>query len=461
MLQYILTTTADCMHVCILSYAEYFSVHNNLLRGSIPTALFDCKNLMHVDLSRNGFTGVIPANIGDFNKLQVIHLSENKLSGSIPVDLFQHIHIRELMLQSNRLTGSIPTEVGNLVHATNITLNHNSFKALIPDELKNLKSLKLLHIHHNQLTGIAPHMVLNSTSRDRFISDCGNPSFLLGKAVECESCSMCCNSDDVCQENKPWSLPIEDLSIIFSIVIPMGVAMVIFFIMKATKGSRLESFVQERDILKDYSEDSVWCFIFTNSLVAALIYFMTAFTQISLFAAYLHASSLDFVFSSNAYPFVCPDNIFECKQIHDNSVGKFGWLMFFVVTVLYLAKDLGMSVMQIVKGATLMDYRLMISGLVLLMLTVLAAFTSFVYNKASVETSADLITNAVILFFINDIDERVMSALNILAPGWTENRVDEIKRNMLIKDDTYNSRLQPIENRIDLLETKKNDNATL
>ena len=188
---------------------------------------------------------------------------------------------------------------------------------------------------------------------------------------------------------------------------------------------------------------------------------MTAFTQISLFAAYLEASSLDFFFSSNAYPFICPDNTFECEQINSNSVGIFGWIMFFVVTVLYLAKDLGMSVIQIAKGTTLMDYRLMISGLVLLMLTVLAAFTSYVYNAASVETNADLITNAVILFFINDIDERVMSALNILAPGWTENKVDEIKRNMLIKDDTYNSRLQPIENRIDLLETKKNDNATL
>ena len=67
------------------------------------------------------------------------------------------------------------------------------------------------------------------------------------------------------------------------------------------------------------------------------------------------------------------------------------------------------------------------------------------YNAASVETNADLITNAVILFFINDIDERVMSALKILAPDWTEIRMDEIKRNLLIRSGAYDSDNQEIE----------------
>lgn len=89
------------------------------------------------------------------------------------------------MIQSNELTGSIPTQVGNLINATALAMSHNSLKGGIPKELKNLQHLKLLHLHHNQLTGTAPVVAFQNLTKDNYITDCGNPPFLLGKAVEC------------------------------------------------------------------------------------------------------------------------------------------------------------------------------------------------------------------------------------------------------------------------------------
>ena len=388
-------------------------------------------------MSFNGFIGVIPPNLGELSKIEVIRFNSNKMTGSIPTKIFDATNIKELMLQSNRFTGSIPTVVGNLENAAILAMNHNSLKGMIPSELQNLQNLKLLHLHHNQLTGIAPEVLFHSVAKDTYITDCGHPSFSIGDAVECETCTMCCNSEDVCQENIQWKLSTTSLSVLFSFVLPTAVAVIIFLLVKTISKSDLWRLIKERDILKDYNEGSVYCFIFSNHRGAALIYVTTAALQISLFAAYLDASSLDLFFSSDAHPFLCSENNFFCEQINFNSVGDFGWFLFFMVTILYLARDLGMSLIQIGKGATLLDFRLTISGLVLFCLTVLAAFTSYVYNTASAEKNADLITNAVILFFINDIDERVMCALNILIPDWTEDRLGDIKRKLLIRSGTF------------------------
>ena len=415
----------------------YLNVSSNLLQGTIPEAIFVSLMLKEIDVSQNGFTGVIPSRLGDLTNLHIIRFNANQFEGSIPKNIFRALQIEELMIQSNQLTGSIPTEVGNLKNATILAMNHNSLKDVIPSELQNLQNLKLLHLQHNQLTGRAPEVLFHNITKDNYITDCGYSSFSLGDAIQCETCTMCCNSEEVCREKIQRKLSTPLLSVLFSLAFPTGVTVIIFILIKMISKSGLWRSIKERDILKDYCRDSVYCFIFSDHLGADFIYVITAAIQICLFAAYLDASSKDSLFSSDAYPFVCSDNNLKCEQIHSNAVGDFGWVLFFMVTILYLAKDLGMSLIQIGKGTTLLDFRLIISGLILLSLTVLAAFTSYVYNVASVETNADFITNAVILFFIHDIDEKVMSALNILVPDWTEDRIDEIKRKLMIKSGTY------------------------
>lgn len=43
-------------------------------------------------------------------------------------------------------------------------------------------------------------------------------------------------------------------------------------------------------------------------------------------------------------------------------------------------------------------------------------------------------------FFVNKLDERVMSALRLLVPVWTEEKLDEIRKIYLHRPDTHEAK---------------------
>ena len=59
-------------------------------------------------------------------------------------------------------------------------------------------------------------------------------------------------------------------------------------------------------------------------------------------------------------------------------------------------------------------------GLVVLTVTVLSVQTSLLYNLAIAVTQTELIVNAVILLFINDVDEQVFSICRIVNSKWVD-----------------------------------------
>lgn len=141
-----------------------------------------------------------------------------------------------------------------------------------------------------------------------------------------------------------------------------------------------------------YSADTVYCLIFACHFGTSLIYIMIVFTQIFLFGAYVEAFSLHLHFSSNAYPFICPDKCLVCEQTHYNFMGRFGWVLLFIATVIYQTRDLEMGVVQISRGLMLVDFRSILSGFVMLSITTLAILIFLIFNSATVEKSVDLIT---------------------------------------------------------------------
>ena len=138
--------------------------------------------------------------IGQLNNIENIRFNENDIRGNLPTQITKLTKIKVFMMQSNKLTGSIPTLVGTLQNLTQLILNRNNLKGQIPSELQNLTQLETLHLHHNQLTGIAPKITLTDVTS--YITDCGFPNYALPKPLTCDSCTMCCNSDDSCQTKK-------------------------------------------------------------------------------------------------------------------------------------------------------------------------------------------------------------------------------------------------------------------
>ena len=101
--------------------------------------------------------------------------------------------------------------------------------------------------------------------------------------------------------------------------------------------------------------------------------------------------------------------------------------MFFVVTLFTLSVDYINSGLQLRKAVAIFDSRLFISGFLHMSMTVLALFCSYYYNMALATTNTELIVNAVILLFINDLDEQLMNALQAVVPDWVEARVEEVR----------------------------------
>lgn len=379
--------------------------------------------LRHFDISRNNFRGPIPTLIGSLENLIVVDLYQNSFSGNIPTELFLLSQLENLMIQANDLTGSIPTEIGNLHNIKWIGMNHNSLQGKIPRELGNLNFLHHVHLHSNQLTGSAPD--LSKEDLHDFITDCGSPSFLLQNPIECKSCTMCCNSEGKCKLNIDWNLEIPTIAILVTITLPVIILLVGYIISKR----KIQSF---RSISTIYQNNSVYCLIFSRNRLGWSITIVTICIQFGILYVFLQASRFGVDNTDWRYSFLCLRNDDEC--LDRNSIEIYGEILFYVVTISYLGVDFVQSSLQLIMAAQTRDLALMISGLGIFTLTALAMFTTAVYNWALADKNTDLIVNAVILLFVNDLDEKLMEVLEIAVPDWLASRFVEIEANMHQKD---------------------------
>lgn len=177
-----------------------------------------------------------------------------------------------------------------------------------------------------------------------------------------------------------------------------------------------------------YCDDSVYCFMLSSNTAAWTMNWVILALQTWLFATYLQASNALEKDSDFKYTLRCTDSNTECEN--RSTVNVVGWILFCLVTLLHLTRDIFLSVRQIMTSLKPFDLRLLICGLEVLMLTLMAFFTSVVYNLALAEKNSDLLTNAVILLFINDLDEKCLDMLQVVAPGWTRNILEDINRKM-------------------------------
>ncbi|KAF5189245.1 leucine-rich repeat receptor-like protein kinase IMK2 [Thalictrum thalictroides] len=137
---------------------------NNKFSGSIPASIGSCPLLQSLDLSNNLLTGSMPASLVNSTKLFRLNLSYNSLSGSIPVSFTQSPSLTFLALQYNNLSGSVPntwggavTEKKNMYQLKFLTLDHNFITGSIPVSLSMLTKLEEISLSHNQINGTIPN----------------------------------------------------------------------------------------------------------------------------------------------------------------------------------------------------------------------------------------------------------------------------------------------------------------
>lgn len=406
-------------------FAESFDVENNLLTGWIPRRLIACPNLVEINLSRNFFRGAIPSTIGFLDNLKILKLNQNSFSGSLPAYIFNAKSIEIFQVQSNSLTSSIPTTIGYLQKALVIGMNHNSFKGQIPEAFESLEQLEFLHLHSNQLTGQAPSFphLLKLGERERYTSDCGNPFYKLANPISCETCTTCCNSDGMCQDNRIRPVTVVGMAFILLVCIPIVIFVLMYIFRSCIPDSR-----DPEDLV---DEDSTYCLVFSDSKVAWFLHAFTLLLQGCIYYPYLLASSFTHKSSDWQFTIRCPASKVYCND--ESTVSTFGWFLFYAITIPTLGVDFTRSVLQIQKAVSLSDLRLFCSGFLHLGVTILSIFASIHYNLALATSNTILILNAVILLFINDLDEQLMNVLHALLPNWTDERIAEIRTNLSIR----------------------------
>ncbi|CAA7396163.1 unnamed protein product [Spirodela intermedia] len=145
---------------CELKNLSSLNLYNNSIGGGFPTSLYDCKNLRELNLSQNLLVGGIPGDVSRLSSLQLLDLSYNNLSGDIPAAIALIPGLRHLSLQRNLFNGSFPKELGEMAALEYLSLAINPFRStMIPPELGRMKKLKFLWISQASLVGPIPETI--------------------------------------------------------------------------------------------------------------------------------------------------------------------------------------------------------------------------------------------------------------------------------------------------------------
>lgn len=399
---------------------EQIIVSKNILTGQFPLNLFHSHNLKQLDVSQNGLRGSIPKEVGSLKNLEILSFQLNKFSGSIPVELFNSNSILKLLLNGNRLTGSVPTEIGNLHNVTHILLNENALRKIIPSELSNLKNVQVLHLHHNKFEGSCPQMGSPTKEIQDYVTDCDS------NILSCSTCTICCQSKGPCKTFDKDETSLVWWTVLYAAFIPIGTALYFSLIQIIQKKGRLLFHGKIIDPSQVVRTDSVYGFLFTKSWIAWCIQIIIIATQLCLFGIFLWASDPKNIHSNIASRYVCTSATQSCVDIA--TVNGLGWFIFFFIVLLYTGLDMVQGLIQIrFSMSPIFSLRLLANGALTFAIAITALTSSRAYNNATATNNTDLVVNAVILLFVNDLDEQALALLEKVVPLWLEERISEIE----------------------------------
>lgn len=128
---------------------QSFKVRDNKLIN-IPSTLFQCRELWHLDLGMNQLQTLENMNCDELYQLKELFLFENQLS-SLPISVIRCISLQYLDVHNNVLS-SLPTSFP-LSDLVKLNLKHNKLSTL-PSDISEMRCLEFLDISENLLVAI-------------------------------------------------------------------------------------------------------------------------------------------------------------------------------------------------------------------------------------------------------------------------------------------------------------------
>jgi len=394
------------------------SLDNNLMAGNLEM-LGDLSELQYIDFSNNYFEGSLPLYGSKQRNLRIANLNNNQFRGAVPAGVEELIGMKELMVYGNELTGSLPSQLGMLPNVTKISFAYNLLKGTVPSELANMKQLELLHLHSNALVEQADHFDYQIPS---YITDCGKTETSAG-LTNCLQCSECCNVDGQCITTvetwprnyvKQLSIRPSLLVIMFAIAFSaalMGLCTILSVFSKQLP--RLPYIVRQ-----EFQQDSAYRWFLSSSIMAWIFACISVGFQTWIIITFLEAG--DFSYEGNLWLYSkdCPDDQTECVQ--RKTTTNTGWFTFGGILAVFLLQDLIPGALIFYESSVEFSIKGIFAGITLLNITVLSTVASTIFIYATSISNIAIIKDAVIVLFLNSIDEQIFLIVQRVGPGWTD-----------------------------------------
>lgn len=171
-------------------------------------------------------------------------------------------------------------------------------------------------------------------------------------------------------------------------------------------------------IRHNYQQGSINRWFLSSYKRALFIATISALLQTWITFVFLRAG--DSKFSGNLWlaSMDCPSSRTYCTT--QKKTNLVGWLTFVCVVAVFLLNDLFSGLLLFYESSVNFNIRGIIAGTILLNITTLSVVASAIFLYATSISNISLIQDAVIVLFLNDMDEQVLLILQTIAPAWTE-----------------------------------------
>ena len=232
---------------------------------------------------------------------------------------------------------------------------------------------------------------------------------------------MCCNSLEECQEPHRRKYTAAEATGILVVGVFAAICagwLVVRFLVSKKILKESNSFAK-----KAAGDESVYSFFLSKSPSGWLIAVGTILIQVLVFALFLSAASFENDDGDFVYSWRCPLNTPECND--ERAVGAYGWVMWAFLVLFALFDDFINGIKLLYLSATRGSKPAFCTGMSLACLTALAVYSSLFYNISIGLTNTEIIVNAVILLFVNELDEQVFSIVSICNSAFADRLSNE------------------------------------
>jgi len=127
------------------------------------------------------------------------------------------------------------------------------------------------------------------------------------------------------------------------------------------------------------------------------------------------------------YSMSCSKNSLYCEDTESRS--SFGYSIFALILTAWLLKDIVGACKLFLLSLWQRKIDFFFTSSVIIVVTLFSSLTSIYYNLAIATKDTDIITNAVILLFVNEIDEKLYQLTEAFGIEWIKEVNESLERN--------------------------------